>query len=64
MNRRLKRTVLAGLLTTALSGLLASSAAATFHLTKIREVHRGADTAHSWVMLQLPEDNGRKEALR
>ncbi len=57
MNRRLKRKVLAGLLTTALSCLLASSAAASFHLTKIREVHRGADIAHSWVMLQLPEDN-------
>ena len=57
MNRRLKRTVIAGLLTTALSCLLASSAAASFHLTKIREVHRGVDAAHSWVMLQLPEDN-------
>ena len=35
---------------------MASSATASFHLTKIREVHRGADTAHSWVMLQLPAD--------
>ncbi len=56
MNRRLKRTVLAGLLTTGLAGLLATSAAASFHLTKIREVHRGTDAAHSYVMLQLPED--------
>jgi hypothetical protein len=56
MNRRMKRTALAGALALGLTGVLASSAAASFHLTKIREVHRGVDAAHSWVMLQLPAD--------
>jgi hypothetical protein len=48
--------VFAGLLATGLTGLVVSSATASFHLTKIREVHRGADNAHSYVMLQLPAD--------
>src|SRR4051794_37673143 len=56
MNRRLTRTAFAGALAAALTGLVASSAVASFHLTKIREVHRGADVQHSWVMLQLPSD--------
>jgi hypothetical protein len=56
MNRRSKRVAFAAALTISLTGVLASSAAASFHLTKIREVHRGADTQHSWVMLQLPAD--------
>jgi hypothetical protein len=56
MNRRSKRVAAAVALTISLAGVLASSAAASFHLTKIREVHRGADAAHSWVMLQLPAD--------
>ena len=56
MNRLMKRTALGGALALGLTGLLASTAAASFHLTKIREVHRGADTAHSWAMLQLPSD--------
>ena len=56
MNRRLKRTALAGVLALGVTGLLASSATASFHLTKIREVHRGTDPAHSWAMLQLPAD--------
>jgi hypothetical protein len=56
MQSRLTRTVFAGALAAALTGLIASSAVASFHLTKIREVHRGADAQHSWVMLQLPSD--------
>jgi len=56
MNRRLTRMAFAGTLAIGLTGLIASSAAASFHLTKIREVHRGADNAHSYVMLQLPAD--------
>ena len=56
MNRRLKRIAVVGALAAGCTGLLASTATASFHLTKIREVHRGADGAHSWVMLQLPAD--------
>ena len=54
MNRRLKRIVLSGLLTTAVSGLLASSASASFHLNVIREIT--GDTAggnQSYIELQM-----------
>jgi hypothetical protein len=57
MRSRSKRIGFAATLTVGLAGLLASSAAASFHLTKIREVHNGGDAAHSYVMLQLPEAN-------
>jgi hypothetical protein len=57
MNRRLARTALLAALTLTACAGFASSAAASFHLTKIREVHLGADVAHSYVMLQLPADN-------
>ncbi len=56
MNRGLTRIALAALLAAGLTGVLASTAVASFHLTKIREVHRGADAQHSWAMLQLPAD--------
>jgi hypothetical protein len=36
--------------------LSAAGASASFHLTKIREVHNGGDAAHSYVMLQLPAE--------
>ncbi len=51
--------MLLGTLALALLGLagVASTASASFHLTKIREVHNGGDAAHSYVMLQLPADN-------
>ena len=52
MNRRLKRTVFAGLLTTGLAGVLATSAAATFHENYIREVHEGVGSVGDYVELQ------------
>ena len=52
MNRRLKRSVFAGLLTTGLAGLLATSAAATFHENYIREVHIGSGGTGDYVELQ------------
>ena len=52
MNRRLKRTVFAGLLTAGLAGLFATSAAATFHENMIRQVHEGSGGNGDYVELQ------------
>jgi hypothetical protein len=51
MNRRIKLTALTGALTLALTGLLASSAFASFHLNRIREVHYGGAN-NDYVVLQ------------
>jgi hypothetical protein len=52
MNRRLKLTALAGALVVGLTGLLAPSAAATYHENLIREVHEGNGTTGDYVELQ------------
>ncbi len=49
---RLKRSVFAGLLTGALAGLFAASAAATFHENMIRQVHEGSGGNGDYVELQ------------
>ncbi len=52
MNRRLTRIALAAGLALAVAGGLASTAFATFHLNRIREVHEGGATGADYVELQ------------
>jgi hypothetical protein len=52
MNRRITRIAFAGALVTGLTGLLASSAAATYHENFIREVHEGSGGTGDYVELQ------------
>ena len=49
MNRRLTRIAIAGGLAAGLAGLLASTAAATFHLNLIRDVHEGNGLTGTYV---------------
>src|SRR5882757_10820335 len=57
MNRRLKRIVFAGVLAASTIGLLASSASASYHLDRIRQIHPSlGPLGGEWVELQMPAD--------
>jgi hypothetical protein len=52
MSSRLKRLAAVGMLAAGITGLLASSASATYHDNRIREVHDGGGITPDYVMLQ------------
>jgi len=57
MNRRLKRIVFAGVVGASTIGLLASSASASYHLDRIRQIHPSlGPLGGEWVELQMPAD--------
>jgi hypothetical protein len=57
MNHRSKRIAFAAALTVSLAGLLASSATASYHLDRIRQIHPSTGAlGGEWVELQMPAD--------